>query len=402
MESVSTGTFATPQFVRGDGCWLYDGSGEAYFDGTAGSGAVGLGHNHPRVAEAVRRQLDRLVHTGCKFGSDARAALVEKLVALAPFADAAVLPTVTGAEAVESALKVARAHTGRRAVVCFRHGYHGKTAGALSLTWRDRIKRYSNLPDGVSVADFPSPVAADGEIDRALVELRRSLDGAAAVILEPVQVTEGVLCPGARFLEEVVDAAHAAGALAVFDEIYTGLGRCGAPFYCQRLRARPDLVLAGKTLGNGMPISAVLGPSEIVNALPAGVQTSTYTGHPLSCAAAASVLDFVVETRLWEEAARLGEQLLSALRRLAGEARFIARPRGEGLLLAFDCVDGAGRPAPQTASRYLAAALRARLLLFGGGADDATIKLVPPMVMKPGDLDRLVERLAQAAFSVQS
>jgi 4-aminobutyrate aminotransferase-like enzyme len=408
MESRSTGSFDCPPFIRGSGPWLYDAEGNAWFDGTAGSGALSLGHNPPEVLEAVRRQLDRLVHTGCKLGSDVRAELVARLCALAPFDRPAVLPAVVGTEAVESALKVARAATGRRGVVAFRHAFHGKSSGSLAVTWRESLKAYSSLRhDDVFRASFPPPGAGEAEVDAALGALEEILaraaaagDPPAAVILEPIQVTEGVLIPGARFLEGVIDLARAAGALAIFDEIYTGFGRSGALFYCQKLARRPDLLLVGKSLGNGFPISAVLGEAEVIDALPAGVQTSTYSGHPLSCAAALAVIDAVLARRLWEEAARRGAGLLAALRDLAARQPFIARPRGEGMLLAFDLVQEDGSPAPDLARKFLAAARRERLILFGGGVDGATVKLVPPVALSDeeaaflsGTLSAAVDRL---------
>lgn len=389
MESRSTGSFDVPSFTRGQGAWLYDEDGNGWFDGTAGSGALSLGHNPPEVLAAVHRQLDRLVHTGCKLGSDVRAELVARLCALSPFDNPAVLPAVAGTEAVESALKVARAATGRQSVVAFHHAFHGKSAGSLTVTWRESFRAYSNLRhDDVFRASFPPTDSTDAGVGAALSELREILARAAAagnppaaVILEPIQVTEGVQIPGARFLEGVIDLARSAGALVIFDEIYTGFGRSGALFYCHKLARRPDLLLVGKSLGNGFPISAVLGEAEVINALPSGVQTSTYSGHPLSSAAALAVIDLILERRLWEEAARRGAELLAVLREMATRHPFMACPRGEGMLLAFDFVQEDGSPAPDLAREFLAAARRERLILFGGGVAGATVKLVPPVVL---------------------
>lgn len=405
MESRSTGSFDVPPFTRGQGAWLYDEDGNAWFDGTAGSGALSLGHNPPEVLAAVHRQLDRLVHTGCKLGSDVRAELVARLCALSPFDRPAVLPAVVGTEAVESALKVARAATGRQSVVAFHHAFHGKSAGSLTVTWRETFRAYSNLRhDDVFRASFPPVGSGEAGVDAALSELEEILDRAgaagrppAAVILEPIQVTEGVLIPGARFLEGVIDLARRAGALVIFDEIYTGFGRSGALFYCHKLARQPDLLLVGKSLGNGFPISAVLGEAEVINALPPGVQTSTYSGHPLSAAAALAVIDVILERRLWEEAARRGAELLEVLRETAARHPFMTCPRGEGMLLAFDLVREDGSPAPDLARELLATARRERLILFGGGVDGATVKLVPPVVLSDEDAAFLSATLRSVA-----
>lgn len=405
MESRSTGSFDVPPFTRGQGAWLYDEEGNAWFDGTAGSGALSLGHNPPEVLAAVHRQLDRLVHTGCKLGSDVRAELVARLSALSPFDHPAVLPAVVGTEAVESALKVARAATGRQSVVAFHHAFHGKSAGSLTVTWRETFKTYSNLRhDDVFRASFPPAGSGEAGVDAALSGLEEILDRAvaagrppAAVIVEPIQVTEGVLIPGTRFLEELIDLARRSGALVIFDEIYTGFGRSGALFYCDKLARKPDLLLAGKSLGNGFPISAVVGEAEVVNALPPGVQTSTYSGHPLSAAAALAVIDVILERRLWEEAARRGAELLGVLRETAARHPFLARPRGEGMLLAFDFVREDGSPAPDLAREFLAAARKERLILFGGGVDGATVKLVPPVVLSDEEAAFLCAALRSVA-----
>jgi 4-aminobutyrate aminotransferase/(S)-3-amino-2-methylpropionate transaminase len=412
MEAISTGSFDAPAFCRAAGAWLYTSNGERYFDGTSGSGAVTLGHQHPRVLDAVRAQLDRVVHTGCKFGSDTRAALMEKLGAFTPFSRPAVLPAVIGTEAVEASLKIARAATGRQSVVCFEHAYHGKSAGALGVTWRERFKRYSSLPrDDVFRASFPPPIEGDTDSTDRVAPYLRALEGVmeaaraagkppAAVILEPVQVTEGVLAPGDRFLEGIAAIARRDGALVVFDEIYTGLGRVGRRFYAEGLASPPDLLLIGKSLGNGLPISAVAGEASVINALPEGVQTSTYSGHPLSCAAGVAVLDVVQEVRLWEEATRLGAIVLDKLRALSARFGFVARPRGYGMLLAFDCVEPSGVPSPALAKRFAQAAQRRRLLLFKGGRDECAVKIVPPVLLPDEDLAFLLQALADAAEDV--
>jgi len=408
MEAISTGTFSFPTIVSGRGCWLFDAAGSAYFDGTAGSGAVALGHGHPRVRDAVERQLGRLVHTGCKINSDVRTELVAKLCAISPFSTCSILPAVTGAEAIEASLKIARAYTGRRAIIAFAHAFHGKTTGALSVTWRDELKSFSGICDtDVKFASFPAADADQAELEIRLAEFRRIIHDAgaqgrlpAAVILEPIQVTEGVHIPGRRFLDGIVEIARAAGILVILDEIYTGFGRAGALFYCRTLDSIPDLLVVGKSLGNGFAISAVLGKREVINALPGGIHTSTYSGHPLACAAAASVIDVILETRLWELAARLGTRLLLALRAMAARLEFVSHPRGEGLLLAFDCLGSGGRPSPGVARSVLAAALARRLLLFGGGIHGATIKIVPPMLMSDDDFGYLVETLGSAVAGV--
>lgn len=405
--------------LRGSGPWLDAADGRRYFDATAGSGAILLGHQHPDVIAAAQAQVAALVHTGCKINSAPRAAFVEALGRIAPFERCAVLPSVIGTEAVESALKIARAYTGRRSVVAFDFAYHGKSAGALALTWRRSFKPYSVLDEGqVLVAPHPSFRAArDPELRAAALQrLREVLERAreqgsppAAIILEPIQVTEGVHDPGPDFIRGVIELAHEHGALAILDEIYTGVGRCGHLFYADRLAgagapagpgALPDLLIVGKSLGNGFPISAVLGPEEIVNALPPGVQTSTYSGGPVACAAASAVIEIVTRRRVWEASRQVGERAQAALRELAAGCPFIVDVRGEGTLLAFDLVTPEGAPAPRLATAFVERAQAHGVLLFKGGREEASIKIVPPALLE-ADAERfLYSALAEVAHEV--
>jgi 4-aminobutyrate aminotransferase/(S)-3-amino-2-methylpropionate transaminase len=408
-EARSTGTTIGPRFISGQGPFLQADDGSRWFDGTSGSGAATLGHQHPGVTAAVAAQLTRLTHTGCKLMSSARVEFVDRLAALAPYRDPAVLPTVTGAEAVEAALKVARAVTGRRAMVAFRHAYHGKTAGALALTWREEFQRYTVLAaDTVLRAELPDPrgPALPGLVDFA-ARLTEALDkadlvgGAAAVILEPVQVTEGVLKVSAELLDEIARQAEARGALLILDEIYTGLGRAGRLFTSELMTAAPDLTLLGKTLGNGFPIAAVVGERAVIDALPAGVQTSTFSGHPVSCAAASAVLDTLVLQDVAGKARDIGRRLEADLDELTARHQWLSAPRVVGGLAAFDCVDAMGRADSGRAATVLTNAARERLLLFGGGPEGATVKIVPPVLLTDDEYRFLSDALGRAIAESQ-
>ncbi|GHH86826.1 4-aminobutyrate transaminase [Streptomyces sulfonofaciens] len=412
VEARSTGTTLGPEFTTGSGPWLRTEDGTAWFDGTAGSGAATLGHQHPEVTAAAAAQLGRLTHTACKLGSDVRTRMVERIGALSPYAQPAVLPTATGAEAVESALKIARAATGHQAVVTFRYAYHGKTAGALALTWRTDFKAHSApQPDSVVTAELPDP-RVPGEADgmaRFAAGLSTALDaadllgGTAAVVLEPIQVTEGVLPVPPAVLDEIARQAHSRGALLVLDEIYTGLGRAGRLFTAELMSGPPDLTLLGKTLGNGFPVGAVVGERAVVDALPPGVQTSTFSGHPVSCAAATAVLDVLVRQDVAGRARTLGERLHADLTALAARHPWMRAVRTAGALAAFDCApDGAGGPDPALAKAVTTGALRQRLLLFGGGPEGATVKIVPPVLLSDGEYRWMVSALASAVSSAEA
>jgi len=409
VEAQSTGQPGLypglPAFVRAEGCWLHDAAGNRYFDATAGSGALNLGHNHPRVVEAAVEQTRRIVHTGSIFHSDARDRFVDRLGGFAPFTECAALLTVTGTEAVEAALKVARAHTGRRSVIAFTYAYHGKSSGGLSVTWREAYRRYSPVaPDTVWTSPYPalhekseatSATACLAAFAATLERMTAAGQPPAAVILEPVVSSEGILPAGHVFLHGLLTAARKAGALVIFDELWTAMGRCGTPFYAGRPGLDPDIVLVGKSVANGFPISAVLGAPEVLNALPAGLHTATFAGHPVGCAAATAVLDVMEETQPWQAALDRGAHLWEFLRALGAAHAFITGLRGEGLLLGFDCVDANGEPAPAIARDFAFRAQQKGLLLAFGGRNGNTIKITPPLTMQDAE-QRFLEDTLEA------
>ncbi len=408
IEANSTGTshmlLKTPVFTRGNGCWLFDTSGKAFFDATGGSGAINLGHQHPRVVNAAMTQLQKLIHTGCKLQSDVRAELVTKLGSFSPYKQCAILFTVTGAEAIEAALKVARAYTERKLVIAFERSYHGKTTGALMATWREQLKAYSVFPEN-GIRHCPYPILhslnQNNSTKFCLQALEETIQQAfdighppAAILLEPIQVTEGVLSAGREFLEGVIAIAKSTGCLTIFDEIYTGFGRCGDPFYGSRDGITPDLLVIGKALGNGLPISATIGNPSVINTLPSGIQTSTFSGQPLACAVGSVVLDIMLETRLWQQARRTGSQIAESLKELSTNSRLISVPRGEGLMIGFDCVDSQGLPSPKLAKAFTAKAMTKGLIFYCGGFEDCTIKLTPPLTITQEEVDFLITILA--------
>ncbi|MHC5599862.1 MAG: aspartate aminotransferase family protein [Nostoc sp.] len=415
IEADSTGTSnivsETPIFSSGSGCWLFDTSGKRFFDATGGSGAINLGHQHPRVIDAAMTQLQKLIHTGCKLQSDVRAELVTKLGSFSPYKQCAVLFTVTGAEAIEAALKVARAYTERKLAIAFQHSYHGKTTGALMATWRSQLKAYSVLPEN-GILHSPYPILhsrhQNHSTEFCLQALGQTIQQAfdsghppAAILLEPIQVTEGVLPAGREFLEGVIAIAKSAGCLTIFDEIYTGFGRCGDPFYAFQQGITPDLLVIGKALGNGLPISATIGNPAVINALPSGIQTSTFSGQPLACAVGSVVLDIMIETMPWKQARRTGTLIVELLKELAINSQLISAPRGEGLMIGFDCVDSQGLPSPELAKAFTKKAMAKGLIFYCGGFEDCTIKLTPPLTINQEEVEFLITTIADVVTELE-
>lgn len=346
-------------YVRADGLYLWDDRGNRYLDFLGGYGATGLGHNHPRLREALAEAatLPNLIHglnpwTG---------ALAERLAALAPGALERVNFANSGAEAVDVAIKLARAATGRSTLVACRNGFHGRTIGALSLMQRPALRRaFDPLLADVTWAPF-------GDLNA----LERALRGrdVAGFIVEPIQGEGGIVVPPEGYLRAARALCARYGALFIADEIQTGLGRTGTLFAVEHEGVVPDVLLLGKILGGGvMPISAVLTTDAIFRAASGGTvrtpfATSTYGGNTLACVAGLAALEVLCQERLPERAAESGAYLLERLRGLARRQPLIAEVRGRGLMVGVEFT-----PATRGLARLLTAGLLDRVshTYFGG------------------------------------
>jgi 4-aminobutyrate aminotransferase-like enzyme len=354
------------------GANVLDVDGNRYLDLTSGFGVAAVGHRHPRVVAAVRAQSGRLLHAlGDVHAHPLRVALAERLAGLAPVEEPRVFFAVSGAEAVEIALKTAVASTGRAGVVAFEPSYHGVTLGALAATSRAEFRRpfLAHLHPHVVRLPFGCPPAAVG------AALARG--GIACLLVEPIVGREGVLLPPPEWLAEVAALCRRHSVPLAADEVFTGLGRTGALWAAEAEGVRPDLLCCGKALGGGLPIAAVVGRRELMAAWETpgeALHTSTFVGHPLACAAALAALDVIEEGRLAERAAQLGDSLLRP--RLAGWGeRFavVSAVRGRGLLWG---VELASRDA---AGAFVEAARRRGVLLLAGGPEGRVAQLVPPL-----------------------
>lgn len=373
------------------GANVLDVDDNVYLDLTAGFGVAALGHRHPRVVAAVAAQAAELVHgLGDVAAHPARIALAERLAALAPMppdAEPRVHFAVSGADSVEIALKTAVAASGRAPVLAFDPAYHGTSMGALAATSRAEFRApfAPHLHPHVVRLPYACPVP---ELERTL-----ALRPFAAVLVEPVVGREGVLVPPDGWLAALERAARANGALLVCDEIFTGFGRTGRRFACERDGVRPDLLCCGKALGGGLPIAATIGrraAMEVWRVAGEALHTGTFVAHPLACAAALAALDVLDEERLVERAAELGARWGARLAaRLAG-APGVRAVRGVGMLWGIELED-----AP-SARRLVGAARSRGLLVLAGGPEGRVVELVPPLTVAEPLLDLALERLAAA------
>lgn len=393
------------------GANVRDVDGNVYVDGTAAFGVALLGHTPTAIGEAITAQSGRLVHgMGDIHPPAAKVELLERLAALAPWEESRAILATGGSEAVEAALKTARLASGRPGILAFEGGYHGLTLGALATTERAHFRDGfgERLYPGVAFVPFPDAVRdhpPDGSAALAHVaeSLRRGApngDPIGTVLVEPVQARGGARIPPAGFMSALSDLASEHGALVVADEIFTGLGRCGAPFASSRVGLRPDLICVGKALGGGMPISACLASREVMDAWPPShgeaIHTSTFLGHPLTCACACAALDEMRRTDLSGRAEQLGNELTEALRTALDGVDGVVDVRGLGLLLGVELAGSDGRRAAGAGVVVARRALRDGVLLLPAGDEGHVVELTPPATLTTEQGQRIVEVLVSA------
>ena len=355
--------------VRGEGARVWDSDGHEYIDCVGGQGAGNLGHANPAVAEAIAAQARTLISCPEMFYNDKRAALMEKLVGLAPEGLQRVYLCNSGSEAVEAAIKFAWTATKRREVVAAMRGFHGRTLGALSATWEKKYREpFEPLVPGFRHIPYNDLAALDAAVTGQT----------AAVILEVVQ-GEGGVRPGApEFLRGAQRLCRERGALLIIDEVQTGFGRTGAMFACQHYGLQPDLLCLAKSIAGGLPMGAVLF-GERVGLLPAQIHGSTFGGNPLACAASLAALDYLETYRLPDRAAELGAWFLARLKQI--QSPLIREVRGLGLMVGIEL--------KQKVTPYLQALMAQGVLALPAGL--TVMRFLPPLVIAQEQLARVAE-----------
>ncbi|WP_304175938.1 4-aminobutyrate--2-oxoglutarate transaminase [Phenylobacterium aquaticum] len=401
----ATAIFAT----RGENSELWDAEGRRYIDFGGGIAVLNTGHRHPRVMAAVAAQLERYTHTAFQVTAyEPYVELAERLNALAPIeGPAKTILFTTGAEAVENAVKIARAATGRSAVIAFSGGFHGRTLLTMGLTGKTAPykHRFGPMPAEIHHAPFPIPHYGVSEEDslRALDFIFRAdvePERVAAIILEPVQGEGGFHAATAGFMRALRDLCDRWGILLIADEVQAGFGRTGRMFGIEHTGVKPDLITVAKSLAGGFPLSGVIGRAEIMDAAEPGGLGGTYAGSPVACAAALAVLDVIAEEGLLARAETLGARTRARL--TAFEARNDLRPiagvRGPGAMVAFDLVTSRGSRDPDgaAAKAVTAKALDRGLVLLSCGTHGETVRLLFPLTISDPLLDEGLDLLEDA------
>ena len=375
--------------ASGEGAWVVDVGGRRYLDCLAAYSAVNFGHGHPVLVQAAKDQLDRITLTSRAFHNDRLGPFAEALADLA--GKEMVLPMNTGAEAVESAIKVARAWgyrvkgvpQGMATIIVADGNFHGRTTTIISFSSDEQARAdFGPFTPGFVSVPYGDAAALDAAIDAA------ALAGTpvVAVLLEPIQGEAGVVVPPAGYLPAVRDITARHNVLMIADEIQSGLGRTGSTFACDLVGVVPDLYLLGKALGGGIvPLSAVVGNLDILGVLRPGEHGSTFGGNPLAAAIGLAVVELLATGEMQERAATLGARLHAGLNALIG--RGVTAVRGAGLWAGVDIDPALGT------GREVCELLMERGLLVKD-THGSTIRFAPPIVVSPEDLDWAVEQLA--------
>lgn len=370
---------------------VLDVDGNRYIDLTSGFGVAAIGHRHPLVVAAIADQSQRLIHgLGDVAGHPPRVELASRLCSAAPIHDAQVYFAISGADAVEIALKTALLASRRPGILAFEPSYHGLTLGALTATSRAHFRR----PFAPHLHSHLTRLPFACELD-AIDGLLRSERQIGCVLVEPVVGREGTLFPGVGWLKGLADLCREHDVLLIADEIFTGFGRCGALFACDLEMVVPDLLCCGKALAGGMPIGTVLGSRELFGCWQSdgeALHTATFVAHPLACAAALATLGVLFDEDLPGRARILGARVAPRLAGWADQLELVVDARGAGLLWGIEL-----------ASAELAAgivdALRQRgLLLLAGGPDGRVIQLAPPLTIAEHQLDTALDLIEQVLF----
>jgi 4-aminobutyrate aminotransferase / (S)-3-amino-2-methylpropionate transaminase / 5-aminovalerate transaminase len=392
---------------QGRGATLTDVDGNTFIDFTGGVGCLNVGHSHPQVVAAAQEQLGKFSHTDFTIVPyELYVTLAERLCALAPTRKPAKAAFFNaGTEAVENAIKFARSHTKRPAVIAFEGGFHGRTLLSLSLTSKTHPYKAGLGPFAPEVYRVPFPNEYRGPSSaEALATLERALvtqvaaESVAAIVIEPVQGEGGFVVAPPEFLEGVRRICDDNGIVMVVDEVQTGFGRTGRLWGIEHYEVEPDLITVAKSIAAGLPLSAVIGKSEIMDAPGDSAIGGTYVGNPVAQAAALAVLDVFEEEGLNERGAAIGETIRARMQAWQERWDAIGDVRGLGAMLAIELVhDREGKdPAPDLANAVVEAAAERGLLLLKSGIYSNCIRVLVPLVISDAELDEALGVWEQA------
>jgi len=374
-DRYSTGVYSPQniQLTRGSGTNLYDNEGNKYLDLATGIGVAAVGHSNQKVAEAISKQAHQLLTCPPSyFYNQVRADLMEKLSEISPPGLGKSFLCNSGTEAIEASIKFARVFTDRKEIIATMRGFHGRTLGSLSATWKRKYsKPFRPLVPGFSHVPYGDLI----KLDKAISE------STAAVLLEPIQGEGGIYLPPEGYFEGVRELCDQNGALLIFDEVQTGFGRTGKMFASEHWSVIPDIMALAKAMGGGMPIGASLIREDME--FSTGLHGSTFGGNPLAASAALATIEYIQANGLVKLAAKRGNYFLHRLRELMSKHKLIKEIRGKGLMLAVQLRKRSGV--------YLDRLLEHNILALPAGS--TVIRFLPPLEISESEIDEVIEVL---------
>ncbi|MFK9089890.1 4-aminobutyrate--2-oxoglutarate transaminase [Bacillus salipaludis] len=403
---------------KAQGALVEDVDGNHYLDFAGAIGTLNVGHSHPRVVRALQEQASQFIHTGFNVMMyESYISLAERLCELAPgdFDKQAAFFN-SGAEAVENAVKIARKYTGRQGVVSFTRGFHGRTLMTMTMTSKVKPYKFGFGPFAPEVYKAPYPYVyrrpddmSEQQYSTMIIEQFEQFllaevapETIAAVVMEPVQGEGGFIVPDAAFVKRVREICTQYGILFVADEIQTGFARTGKYFAIDHFDVVPDLITISKSMGAGVPISGVIGRAEIMNAAEVGEIGGTYSGSPLGCRAALTVLDIIESENLNDRAEKIGERVLEKMQLLADRFDGIGDVRGLGAMCAMEIVKDRQSKTPdkEAVGKIVKAATERGLMLLSAGLYSNVIRLLMPLTITDDQLEEGLQILEEAMEAV--
>ncbi len=386
---------AFPVFAdKAENAELWDVEGNRFVDFAGGIAVLNTGHRHPKIMAAVEAQLARFTHTAFQVSAyESYIELAEKISARAPFSGPAkTIFFTTGGEALENAVKIARAHTGRTGVITFTGAFHGRTMLTMAMTGKvaPYKKKFGPLPAEIYHLPFPNTlhgVSVQQSLDALNFLFRADIEPerVAAIVVEPVQGEGGFYETPTEMFRALRQICDQHGIVLIADEVQTGFGRTGKLFAVEHTGVEPDLITMAKSLGGGFPISGVLGRAEIMDAPEPGGLGGTYAGSPIACAAALAVLDVIEEEKLLDRATAVGNTIKARLEQIAkrNDAVAITAIRGRGAMIGFDLVKSPGsyEPDADATKRATTIALEKGLILLSCGVYSNVIRILVPLTV---------------------
>jgi LysW-gamma-L-lysine/LysW-L-ornithine aminotransferase len=358
--------------ARGKGARVWDTTGKEYIDCMGGYGVALVGHCNDRVVNAIKTQAETLITAHMSMYNDTRLKFMQKIALVAPPSLNKIFFANSGAESVEAALKFARKYTGKHGVIAMNGAYHGKTFGALSVTYSEKYRKpFMPLMDGVKFIPYSDPSILEEVIDNTI----------GSVIVEPIQGETGIIVPPDDLLPKIREVCNKRNLVLIFDEIQTGLGRTGKMWAGQNWDTTPDIMCLAKGIAGGIPMGLVLAKQEIMDSMKIGEHSSTFAGSPIACAAGTATLEALTDDKLIDNAAKMGRHFKEGLNRLKEKHKIIRQVRGIGMMLGvelrFDVKD------------ILFDGIRDGLLLLYSGRN--ILRLLPPLVMDEMTVSRALD-----------